>query len=46
MNLESSERVSIANIFVEMCQGLALELVLFTEMFSLECLQLYLLSKY
>ena len=46
MNLQSSEGVSIANIFVEMCQDLALKLVLFTEIFSLECLQLYLLSKY
>ena len=25
------ERVTIANIFAEMCQGLGLELVLFTE---------------
>ena len=36
-NLQGLEGVSIANIFVEMRQGLGLELVLFTEMFSLEC---------
>ena len=28
------ERVSIANIFAEMCQGLGLEFVLFTEISS------------
>ena len=31
MNTLGFERVSMANVFVEMCKGLGLELVLFTE---------------